>query len=113
MPYSGRTCQRFHGWRIPRLIFPESLALLIASAIVSLLSDTKFFLMAGHSYVSDLRAPKLMFASGGEYMMNVGEAHKIPPLLPLSVLPATNLRGIMMHKPTPFDPPSFFIHLKI
>ncbi len=42
--------------------------------------------------------------------MNVVEAHKILPLLPLSVLPTTNHRVIMMHKPTPFDP-SFFNHL--
>jgi hypothetical protein len=67
--------------------------------------------MAGHSYDSDLRAPKLVFASGGEYTMNVVEAHKILPLLPLSVSPATNHRIIMMHKPTPYDPPSFFNHL--
>jgi hypothetical protein len=48
-----------------RLIFPESLAIPTTSANASLLSDTQF-LLAGHSYVSDLRTPKLVFASGGD-----------------------------------------------
>ena len=48
-----------------RLIFPESLAMPNTSANSSLVSDTQF-LLAGHSYVSDLKAPKLVFASGGE-----------------------------------------------
>jgi hypothetical protein len=81
-----------------------------ATTNASLLSDTQF-LMAGHSYFSDLQVPRLQFATGGEYTMNVVEAHKILPLLPISVLPPTNHRIIIMRKPTPYDPPSFFNHL--
>jgi hypothetical protein len=93
-----------------RVIFPESLAMPNDTTNTSLLNDTQF-LMASHSYISDLKAPRLKFETGGEYTMNVVEAHKILPLLPFSVLPPTNHRIIIMHKPTPYDPPSFFNHL--
>ncbi len=79
-----------------RLIFPESLAMHTTTTNASLLSDTQF-LMAGHSYISDLKAPRLQFATGGAYTMNVVETHKILPLLPISVQPPTNHRIIIMH----------------
>ena len=79
-----------------RLIFPESLAMPNTSANASLVSDTQF-LLAGHAYVSDLKAPKLVFASGGEYTMNVVEAHKILPLIPLPV--STSV--LLYHDPSP------------
>ncbi len=83
-----------------RLVFPESQAMLTASANASLLSDTQS-LLAGQ------------FETGGEYTMNVVEAHTILSLLPLSIQPCTNHRTIMMHKPTPYDLPSLFNHLTI
>ena len=67
------------------------------------------FLLAGHEYLSDLRAPKLQLANGdGTYTMDIVAAHKIIKLLPISAHETTNHRTILLHLPTPYEPPTFY-----
>jgi hypothetical protein len=47
-----------------RVVIPDEAVSLPTEATTYLLCDTQF-LLAGHKYVNDLRAPKLEFAQGG------------------------------------------------
>ena len=59
-----------------RVVIPEAVSL-PDNTTTYLLCDTQF-LLAGHEYLSDLRAPKLKMANGeGTYTMDIIAAHKI------------------------------------
>jgi len=94
-----------------RVVIPEAVSL-PTEATTYLLCDTQF-LLAGHKYVSDLRAPKLEFAQGGSYTMDIVTAHKIIKLLPISAHEETNHRTILLHQPTPYEPPTFYNNVTI
>jgi hypothetical protein len=81
-----------------RVVIPEAVSL-PDNTTTYLLCDTQL-LLAGHEYISDLRAPKLQLANGeGTYTMNIFAAitHE-----------ATNHRTILLHLPTPYEPPTFY-----
>jgi hypothetical protein len=67
--------------------------------------------MAGHKYHSDLRKPKLEFETGGEYTMDVIQAHKMIRLTPITAIEPSNHLNIMLHLPTRYDPPTFNNHV--
>jgi hypothetical protein len=90
-----------------RVVIPEAVSL-PDNTTTYLLCDTQF-LLAGHEYLSDLRAPKLKMANGeGTYTMDIIAAHKIIKLLPISAYETTNHRTILLHLPTPYEPPTFY-----
>ena len=90
-----------------RVVIPEAVSL-PDTTTTYLLCDTQF-LLAGHEYISDLRAPKLKLANGdGTYTMDIIAAHKIIKLLPISAHETTNHRTILLHLPTPYEPPTFY-----
>ena len=65
-----------------RVIIPEAVAL--PEEHTSYLFCDSQFLLAGHTYHSDLRKPKIEFKQGGIHTMNVIKAHKIIDLTPIS-----------------------------
>ncbi len=65
-----------------RVVIPEAVCL-GNNSTTYLLCDTQF-LLAGHSYISDLRKPQIQIAQGGTYTMDVIAPHKITKLLPIS-----------------------------
>jgi hypothetical protein len=80
-----------------RVIIPEAVCVPSSASVSYLLCDVQF-LMAGHKYHSDLRKPKLaFFKTGGEYTMNVIQAHKIIRLTPITAIEPSNHRNIMLH----------------
>jgi hypothetical protein len=90
-----------------RVVIPEAICL-PDNSTTYLLCDTQF-LLAGHEYLSDLRAPKLKMANGeGTYTMDIIDAHKVIKLLPISAHEQTNHRTILLHLPTPYEPPTFY-----
>jgi hypothetical protein len=92
-----------------RVIFPEAVSLPTEHATY-LISDTQY-LLAGHTYTSDLRKPRLNLKQGGQYTMDVIAAHKIVDLLPISAHTETNHRTLLLHLPTPYEPPTFYNHV--
>ena len=91
-----------------RAIFPEAVSL-PPEHNTYLLSDTQY-LLAGHTYKSDLRKPQLHLKHGGQYTLDVIAAHKIIRLLPISATKETNHRSVIFHLPTPYEPPTFHNH---
>ena len=90
-----------------RVVIPEAICL-PDSTTTYLLCDTQF-LLAGHEYISDLRAPKLKMVNGkGTYTMDIIDAHKVIKLLSISAHEETNNRTILLHLPTPYEPPTFY-----
>jgi hypothetical protein len=89
-----------------RFVIPEAVCL-SNNSTTYLLCDTQF-LLAGHSYISDLRKPQIQMAQGGTYTMDVIAAHKIIKLLPISAHQTTNYRTVIIHLPTPYEPPTFY-----
>jgi hypothetical protein len=89
-----------------RVVIPEAVCL-GNNSTTYLLCDTQF-LLAGHSYISDLRKPQIQMAQGGTYTMDVIAAHKIIKLLPISAHETTNHRTVIIHLPTPYEPPTFY-----
>jgi hypothetical protein len=79
---------------------------------ILLLCDIQF-LLAGHTYLSDLRKPRLELKTRGEYTMDVIYAHKLLRVKPLPANEPSNHRNIMLHLPTRYDPPSFHNHTVI
>ena len=90
-----------------RVVIPEAVCL-GNNSTTYLLCDTQF-LLAGHSYISDLRKPQIQMAQGGTYTMDVIDAHKIIKVLPISAHETTNHRTVIIHLPTPYEPPSNFL----
>ena len=89
-----------------RMIIPEAIAIPPETSATYLLSDTQF-LLAGNSYHSDLRQPKIMFKTGGTYTMSVKSAHKVLSVLPISANTPTTHRQVKIHLSTKYDPPSY------
>ena len=87
-----------------RVIIPEAVCVPSSASVSYLLCDVQL-LMAGHTYHSDLRKPRLEFKTGGEYTMDVIQAHKIMKLRPITASEPSNHRNIMLHLPTRYDPP--------
>jgi hypothetical protein len=92
-----------------RAIFPEAVSL-PPEHTTYLLRDTQY-LLAGHTYTSDLRKPQLHLKQGGQYTMDVIAAHKILNLLPIPAHSNTNHRNILLHLPTPYEPLTFYNHV--
>jgi hypothetical protein len=88
-----------------RAIFPEAISLPTEHATY-LLCDSQY-LLAGHTYHSDLCKPKLELKQGGTYTMDVIAAHKILHVLPISAKTQTNHRTVLFHLPTPYEPPTY------
>ena len=81
-----------------RAIFPEAISLPTEHATY-LLCDSQY-LLAGYTYHSDLRTPKLELKQGGTYTMDVIAAHKILHMLPICATTQTNHRTVLFHLPT-------------
>jgi hypothetical protein len=92
-----------------RAIFPEAVFLPVEHTTY-LICDTQY-LLAGHTYTSDLRKPQLHLQQGGQYTMGVIAAHKIVHLLPISAQTEINHRNVLFHLPTPHEPPNFHNHV--
>ena len=95
-----------------RVIIPEAVCVPSTASTSYLLCDIQF-LLAGHTYHSDLRKPRLEMKTGGEYTMDVIHAHKIIRVKPIPAHEPSNHRNIMLHLPTRYDPPSFHNHAVI
>ncbi len=81
------------------MIIPEAVCVPSSASVSYLLCDIQL-LMAGHTYHSDLRKPRLEFKTGGDYTMDVIQAHKIIRLIPITASEPSNHRNIMLHLPT-------------
>jgi hypothetical protein len=88
-----------------RAIFPEAISLPTEYATY-LLCDSQY-LLAGHTYHSDLCKPRLELKQGGTYTMDVIAAHKILHILPISAKTQANHRTVLFHLPTPYEPPTY------
>jgi hypothetical protein len=95
-----------------RIIIPEAVCVSSTASTSYLLCDIQF-LLAGHTYHSDLRKPRLELKTGGEYTMDVIHAHKLIRVKPIPAHEPSNHRNIMIHLPTRYDPPFFHNHTVI